>query len=118
MLTTVNELYIPLLQEDPRVRVSGVGVGCLSQIHLRRRGGWELPSESCSARKWRKSVNVNSQHFILQRVPAKPTVQIRVCLCSFTVTEAGVLVGGLHDSQGEFDKFIDGGLYRSLMGAA
>lgn len=50
--------------------------------------------------------------------PRKPTVQIRVCLFSFTVTEAGVLVGGLHDSQGEFDKLIDGGLYRSLMGAA
>lgn len=104
MLTTVNELYIPLLQEDPRVRVSGVGVGGWGAFHKFPSSaggpGASLKSLARPASGEKRQRQQPALH--IAEGPQKPTVQIRVPLCSITVTEAGVLPGGLHDSQGEF----------------
>lgn len=108
MLTTVNELYIPLLQEDPRVRVSGVGggKGAFHKFPSSAGGAGSFPQESCSARKWRKSVNVNSQHFTLQRAPRNPQSRSGFLSAPVQSLKQGFCQGVSTTLRGNFDKFI------------
>lgn len=66
MVTTVKELYIPQLQRDPRVRLSGgeVEEASFHKFPFQHRG---TRSFSQTLAPMEKSNNVNGQHFTLQR---------------------------------------------------